>query len=186
MTTTGQSGSARWVTDVDDDDVAHFVPRQQVTTTESAEGDGEIGPRHAVHDSGQQVDPGGTINGNDGNVEIENPCEQRGHVRHAVPRRAGAEQRVDREPDGRPGSIGTRPRGLPRPGPSLAIRSRSSDPGPADATQTGTSTRCSARATTQPSPPLLPGPAGHQHTGPKQMRVAIGQDHRDRPRPHSP
>src|SRR5918994_5431898 len=43
--------------------------------------------------------------------------------------------------------------------PSCAISSRNFDPSPEAATQTGTSARCSARAMTQPSPPLLPGPA---------------------------
>ncbi len=51
-----------------------------------------------------------------------------------------------------------------------AIRSRSAAPEPpGDATHTGTSSRCSARATTQPSPPLWPGPAATSTPSPSRV-----------------
>ncbi len=55
----------------DDDEVAHLVAGQEVAPAEPAEGHGEFRPGHAVHHAGQQVDTGGTVDGHDGNLEIE-------------------------------------------------------------------------------------------------------------------
>ena len=77
--------------DVHHDEVAHLVARQQVPSAEPAERHGEIRSSNAVNHAGQQVYPGRTIDGNDGNLEIEHPGEQRGDGRPRRARRAGAE-----------------------------------------------------------------------------------------------
>ena len=127
-------------------------------TTESHR---EIGSRGAVDGAAQQVHAGWPVHRDEWNLEVEQPFEQRRHGGARRPAGAGAEQRIHRERRQWATGRRARPRARLRPGraaPCARAARRRRRPGGA-VTQTGTSRRWSARASTQPSPPLCPGPA---------------------------
>ncbi len=94
------------MSDVDNGNVTHFVPGQQLAAAKASEGDGEIGLRDAVHHPGEEVYTGRSIHRHDWYREIVNPSDQ---GRDRRPRRsggAGAKQGVHRQSHGRPWPIG--------------------------------------------------------------------------------
>ena len=64
----------------------------------------EIGAGRAVHDARGEVHTRGSVHGDDRHFQIGYPVEERRHRRARSARRAGAEQRVDGQPD-----VGPRP-----------------------------------------------------------------------------
>jgi hypothetical protein len=96
----------RRMSDVYHGEVAHFVSGQQVPPPESAEGDSEISARRSVDDAGQQIDPGRPIYSHNGDLEIVHPSEKSCYRWTRGAGGAGAEQRVNRQPDCRPRAVG--------------------------------------------------------------------------------
>ena len=114
-----------------------------------------------------------------GTSRSSEPLEQGRERRAGRSLGAGAEQRVhQRAPRRARARRAPPPARLPR-GRGPPSRSRSWAPAPpGPVTQTGTPSRCSARASTQPSPPLWPGSGRHEHAIAQRGRVAVGDDRR--------
>ena len=91
--------------DVGDDQGPGFVARQEMAPTRAAEGDRQIGASDAMHDPGFQIDAGRAVDRDDRHFEIEETLQEGCHRRTWRSRRASTEQRVDGEPDIRPGAV---------------------------------------------------------------------------------
>ena len=134
--------------------------QQEVPGLQAAEGDGEPGAGRGTEDrAGGAVDAGRHVDGHHGPIGRGQRLDHAQGDALQRPRQAGAEQRVDDQL----GAVQARRR-------QALDRARPSRGGPGGvarraplwrtrvATRTGQPARCRWRATTQPSPPLLPGP----------------------------
>jgi hypothetical protein len=82
--------------DVDHDQVPHFVSREQVAAAGAAEGDRHISPGGAVDNPGKQIHAGGPVDGDDGDLEVNDTVEEGGDRRARRSGSAGPEQCIYR------------------------------------------------------------------------------------------
>ena len=153
-------GIRRRVADVHHDDGAHLVAGEQVAPPQAAERDRQVGPRAR---RARCPTPGRRRSARRSRRPAPRGRGSAPSTRPSAPAARRARRcRAAHPPPGRRWATGRRARPPARRPPARvrAIASRSSAAGPGGAvTHTGTSSRWSARATTQPSPPLWPGPA---------------------------